>query len=57
MVPDLRGLNLRNMFQLMEDHQIKIQVKGSGIVVKQFPDAGSNLDKSKTWKVELSGRS
>lgn len=41
-IPDLRGMSLRDALIILNDIGVKdIDVKGSGVVVKQYPEAGS----------------
>lgn len=54
-VPNLQGLSLRDVMRLASDYKVKIDIKGSGFVVDQFPKAGQQ--NSKKWKVILSSRS
>lgn len=41
-IPDLRGMSLRDALIILNDIGVRdIDVKGSGVVVKQYPEAGS----------------
>jgi len=52
-VPDLRGLSLRKVLQITNTQNIELQLKGSGIVVRQDPPAGSRLSHVKMLTLEL----
>lgn len=56
-VPDLRGLSLRKVFQLTQDKGIKLDIKGSGVVVNQIPKPGTKFNAMKKWQIELESRS
>ena len=42
-MPDLAGLSLRKAMQVLQQHGLRLQVVGSGQVVRQSPAAGSSL--------------
>jgi cell division protein FtsI (penicillin-binding protein 3) len=42
-MPDLRGLTLRKIISLTNEHKIKLKIEGSGVVVKQVPSPGEKL--------------
>jgi cell division protein FtsI (penicillin-binding protein 3) len=44
LVPDFRGLSLRGALHMAAEHELNIQVDGSGYVVAQRPAAGQALD-------------
>lgn len=51
--PDLMGLSLREVLQRVKGRDIKIQVKGSGLVTKTWPAPGEELPSNKLLKVTL----
>lgn len=42
-MPDVRGLSLRKAMQALQQYGLKPQIKGSGMVVRQSPQAGAPL--------------
>jgi cell division protein FtsI (penicillin-binding protein 3) len=54
-MPDLEGLSLRAVLKLSREHQVKVNVDGSGYVVKQTPRANEKL--AEEWKLILGGSS
>lgn len=54
-MPDLAGLSLRAILKLSREHKVKVNVDGSGYVVKQTPGADEKL--AQEWKLVLGGSS
>jgi UPF0288 family protein (methanogenesis marker protein 3) len=50
-MPSLTGLTLKEALQMLSDWNIKIEVEGSGVVIKQMPGAGKKMDRK--GKVKL----
>jgi cell division protein FtsI (penicillin-binding protein 3) len=50
-MPDLMGLSVRNALRLAEKRGLDITVIGSGIAVRQTPEPGTVLDKTKRGTV------
>jgi cell division protein FtsI (penicillin-binding protein 3) len=42
-MPDLEGLSLREALSVLQNHNVDVAYKGSGVVVKQDPIAGSEI--------------
>lgn len=39
-MPDFRGMSMRRVLQIMEKHQLNLQLRGSGRVIEQHPQPG-----------------
>lgn len=52
-LPDLTGLSAMEVINLLESHNIKVRISGSGKVKKQEPSIGTALGKNMIVKVEL----
>ncbi len=52
-MPDLKGLSLGTLMRLSYENSIRLNMNGSGFVVRQVPQAGARL--SKNWTVSLAG--
>ena len=52
-IPNLKGLSLRRVMDLTKDLDIQLQIKGSGLVQEQWPQAGEELNKNKVLKLTL----
>jgi beta-lactam-binding protein with PASTA domain len=50
-MPRLTGLTLKEALQVLSDWNIKIEVEGSGVVIRQMPDAGRKMDKKDRIKL------
>ena len=53
MLPDFRGMTMRGVFAASGDADIDWSFRGSGIAVKQWPDAGSVLKAGDLCRVEF----
>ncbi|MCP5464031.1 MAG: transpeptidase family protein [Deltaproteobacteria bacterium] len=56
-VPDLRGLSLRKVHELLGDQGLSLKTSGSGVVVKQSPQPGSQFKQGQSLFVKLEHRS
>lgn len=54
LIPDLTGMNLRDVLYLLENAGIYVKVTGSGSVRKQLPEAGTKFKKNTTLILVLS---
>lgn len=52
-VPDMKGMGLKDALNLLENMKLKVAVKGSGRIVNQLPAAGATFDKGQTITLEL----
>jgi membrane peptidoglycan carboxypeptidase len=50
-MPSLTGLTLKEALQILSDWNIKIEVEGSGVVIKQMPGAGKKMDRKDKVKL------
>ncbi|CAH2032244.1 penicillin-binding protein [Trichlorobacter ammonificans] len=46
LMPDFTGMSMRRVLQVMEKHQLNIQVRGNGRVVEQHPQPGQKIQGS-----------
>jgi len=49
LMPALAGLSLRKALHLLEEFDLRITVKGSGVIVRQDPPAGSPLKRDRVF--------
>lgn len=52
-VPDLKGMGLKDAIYLLENMKLKVQAKGSGKIMNQSPAAGTVFNKGQTITLEL----
>jgi len=52
-VPDLKGMGLKDAIYLLENMNLKVQAKGSGRIMNQSPAAGATFNKGQTITLEL----
>jgi cell division protein FtsI (penicillin-binding protein 3) len=52
-MPALKGLTAREALRAMQGHDLKMEVRGNGIVRGQFPEEGKPLTEGETVKVSL----
>jgi cell division protein FtsI/penicillin-binding protein 2 len=50
-MPRVTGLTLKEALQILSDWNIKIEVEGSGVVIRQMPGAGKKMDKKDRVKL------
>ncbi|MDR2368798.1 MAG: transpeptidase family protein [Deltaproteobacteria bacterium] len=50
-MPDLEGLTMREVFELMAPYGLQVEYHGSGLAVRQEPMVGSSVAKGQTAKV------
>jgi cell division protein FtsI (penicillin-binding protein 3) len=50
-MPDLEGLTMRDVFELMAPYGLQVEYQGSGIATEQEPMVGSNVVKGQTARV------
>ncbi len=53
LMPDLRGLGLKDALYLVEQRKLKLQVKGKGKVTTQWPEPGQPLRKEQPVQIVL----
>lgn len=54
-MPSLKGLSMRSVLKLANEFDVEVKIKGSGFVVKQFPEKNKKF--KKTWNLILTGAS
>ncbi len=52
-MPDIKGMTAKEVIELFKKTDIDIKIKGVGVVIKQFPEAGTSLTGVKEIKIEL----
>ena len=52
-IPDLKGMGLKDALYLLENMKLKVQVNGSGRIVNQSPASGAAFSKGQTVTLEL----
>ena len=52
-VPDLKGMGLRDALYLLEERKLKVQVKGKGKVVSQSIPPGTTVQPKQSITIEL----
>jgi cell division protein FtsI (penicillin-binding protein 3) len=52
-IPDLKGMGLKDALYLLENMKLKVQVKGNGRIVNQSPASGAAFSKGQTVTLEL----
>jgi cell division protein FtsI/penicillin-binding protein 2 len=57
LVPDLRGLAIRRAINTLEIQRLEVLVHGSGVVLKQSPEAGRQVDIGTTVTIQCEPRS
>lgn len=55
--PDLKGLSMRQVLELLGNDQVKTEISGSGRVVEQAPQPGQKLQKGQKLRVKLAQQS
>lgn len=53
LMPDVRGMGLKDAIYLLESRGLKVRFSGSGAVVKQSPEAGSSVRTGATATIQL----
>lgn len=53
-IPDLKGMTVKEVGEVLSRLHLKMEPVGSGVVVKQEPEAGTNLRKGSPVKVHFS---
>lgn len=54
MVPDVKGMGLKDALYLLESHGLRVEFKGKGNVIGQSIDAGTKISKGQTITLQLS---
>lgn len=55
-VPNVRGLSIRRAVEILNEHNLKPSVRGTGIVIDQVPDAGSRIPGDRTVRLICQSR-
>jgi len=52
-MPDVKGMGLKDALFLLENMNVKVQLKGKGRIVSQSVASGSAISKGQTIQLEL----
>lgn len=56
-MPNVKGLSIRGALRIISDYAIQVTVEGNGIVISQFPSAGTDLSEVEACKLVCKIRS
>ena len=54
-MPDVKGMGLKDALYVLENKGLKVVVRGSGKVIKQSLNAGSEIQSGQKITIELKG--
>ena len=52
-MPNLLGLSLREVYKRIYSKDLKVQIKGSGLVSRMSPEPGESIDQDEKIKITL----